>query len=114
MNKDDYKFVTNYEENEKYLASFCELAANTFGLVEFKEWFSKGYCNENYICYSYVYNDEVVANVSDEKIAFHFMAESNKYYIEKVAKSEKVDTLFVKPIRKNLGNNIVFPNTSRT
>lgn len=30
-------------------------------------WFEEGYCNENYISYSYIYNEKVISNVSINK-----------------------------------------------
>ena len=37
-----------------------------FGL-QFDEWFKRGFCNDNFICYSYIYNRQIIANISINK-----------------------------------------------
>jgi len=59
----EYNFVKDYKHNTKLRASFNQLADRIFG-IQFEDWYQKGYWNDNYICYSYVWNGEVVANVS--------------------------------------------------
>ncbi|MEG1480839.1 GNAT family N-acetyltransferase [Clostridium sp.] len=61
-----FRLISDYKNNEKYRKSFSNLAKNTFGL-NFERWFQEGYCNDNYISYSYIDNDEVIANVSINK-----------------------------------------------
>ncbi|CAG9614720.1 hypothetical protein BACCIP111899_03953 [Bacillus rhizoplanae] len=58
-----YKFIKDYKNNNNYRLSFNNLAKKTFG-IDFEEWYQQGFWNENYICYSYVYNNEVISNVS--------------------------------------------------
>ncbi len=59
----NYNFVKNYKNHEGLRTSFNSLANKTFG-IDFESWYQKGYWNDNYICYSYTINDEVVSNVS--------------------------------------------------
>ncbi|WP_216830971.1 GNAT family N-acetyltransferase [Alkalihalobacterium elongatum] len=60
---EDYKLVTDYKHNEALRASFNRLAKNTFG-IDFERWYQKGYWNDRYICYSYVKEKQIIANVS--------------------------------------------------
>jgi len=59
----NYTFIKDYKNNDRYRHSFNTLAQGTFGL-DFETWYQRGYWNENYICYSYLFEDEVVSNVS--------------------------------------------------
>ncbi|WP_411170601.1 GNAT family N-acetyltransferase [Clostridium sp. MB05] len=63
---DEFILVKDLKKNKKYRKSFSKLAADTFRL-DFEQWFEEGYCNDNYISYSYIHNDEVIANVSINK-----------------------------------------------
>ncbi|WP_291648560.1 GNAT family N-acetyltransferase [Clostridium sp.] len=63
---DKFILFKDYSKNKKYRKSFSNLAAETFGL-NFEIWFDEGYCNENYIAYSYIYNEKVISNVSINK-----------------------------------------------
>ncbi|ERI91978.1 acetyltransferase, GNAT family [Clostridiales bacterium oral taxon 876 str. F0540] len=62
-----YKMISNYMDNEKYRLSFNKLAANTFGL-DFEDWYKNKLFYNRYICYSFVDGDEVVANISINKM----------------------------------------------
>ncbi|GAF11364.1 acetyltransferase, GNAT family [Bacillus sp. JCM 19046] len=59
----DYQLVSNYRKNEKLRESFNELAIATFGM-NFKAWYERGFWDERYIPYSFLYDGEVVANAS--------------------------------------------------
>lgn len=61
------KLIYNYKNNPLYRRSFFELAKKTFG-IEFENWFNRGFWNENYISYSFLDADKVVANVSVNKM----------------------------------------------
>lgn len=63
---DEFVLFKDCSENKEYRKSFSNLAADTFGL-NFEMWFEEGYCNENYISYSYIYNEKVISNVSINK-----------------------------------------------
>lgn len=59
----NYKIVKNYRKNDRLRASFNKLSGTVFGL-NFEEWYSHGYWGDNYIPYSVLLNDEIIANVS--------------------------------------------------
>lgn len=58
-----YEIIKNYKDNNKLRHSFNELAKTTFGL-DFEDWYQNGYWRENYIPYSIVQNENIIANVS--------------------------------------------------
>jgi len=70
------KFIKNYKDNDVLRKSFAELAKNTFG-IDFQAWYSNGYWNDSYVCYSYVDMDRVVSNVSINKM--HLTWEGKSY-----------------------------------
>lgn len=59
----ELEFVKDYKESENLRHSFNELAGLVFG-IDFEKWYQLGFWNDRYICYSYVDNGKVVANVS--------------------------------------------------
>lgn len=63
----DYQLISDYKQNERLKVSFNELAKEVFGL-DFKEWYDRGCWNDNYICYSYVDGETVIANASINKM----------------------------------------------
>lgn len=63
----EYQLISDYKQIEKYKESFKELAKQIFE-IDFKKWYDKGCWNDNYICYSYVDRDQVIANVSVNKM----------------------------------------------
>lgn len=63
---EEYKFLKNYISDDVYRKSFSDLAISTFG-INFDEWYRQGYLGENYINYSYLCEEKVVANVSVNK-----------------------------------------------
>ncbi|MFB6362816.1 hypothetical protein ACFCP7_01990 [Paenibacillus elgii] len=62
----EVRLISDYRQNEVYKESFNELAKQTFGL-DFKEWYDKGCWNDDYICYSFVDGDTIIANASINK-----------------------------------------------
>ena len=56
-------FIKGYKDNENLRKSFNELATMVFG-INFEEWYQKGFWNNRYIPFSYMYGGKVVANVS--------------------------------------------------
>ncbi|MBU8880964.1 GNAT family N-acetyltransferase [Bacillus sp. FJAT-29790] len=62
-----YQLISSYKENVKYKESFNELAKIVFQL-DFSDWYERGCWDENYICYSYVDKDQVIANASINKM----------------------------------------------
>ncbi|MFA7533198.1 MAG: hypothetical protein WCY46_02610, partial [Tissierellaceae bacterium] len=57
-----YKFIKDYKEQDKFRLSFTSLAEKTFD-IQFEHWYSMGFWNDNYICYSYLWNGKVISNV---------------------------------------------------
>lgn len=74
MNK--YELISNYKDNEIYLKSFNDLIEKTFG-INFIEFKAKGAWDDNYINYSYLDNNKVIANVSINKMT---IVHNNKQY----------------------------------
>ncbi|MCT8138116.1 GNAT family N-acetyltransferase [Anaerobacillus sp. CMMVII] len=62
-----FTFIKDYKHHEQYRASFNELAKSTFQ-IDFEPWYQQGFWNDRYICYSYLDNDKIVANVSISKM----------------------------------------------
>ncbi|MGN4123453.1 GNAT family N-acetyltransferase [Lysinibacillus sphaericus] len=63
----EYQLISDYKQNEKYKESFNELAKQVFEL-DFKEWYDRGLWGDNYICYSYLNGEQVIANASVNKM----------------------------------------------
>ncbi len=59
----EFRLIKNYRKNDTLRHSCNELAKKTFGL-NFEDWYQNGYWGDNYIPYSIVLGDRVVANVS--------------------------------------------------
>lgn len=57
------QLMKNYQHNEKLRQSFNALSEKTFGL-NFENWYQNGYWRGNYIPYSMVCDEKVIANVS--------------------------------------------------
>ncbi len=62
-----YKFIKDYKNIDIYRNSFNNLAIKTFG-IDFEPWYNEGYWNDDYVCYSYLDDDTVIANVSVNKM----------------------------------------------
>ena len=63
----EYKFISEYKNTDKYRLSFNELAYKTFG-IDFERWYQYGFWNDSYVCYSYIDQDNIIANVSVSKL----------------------------------------------
>jgi len=61
------QFEKNYKENSCLRESFFKMANQIFGL-NFAGWYENGFWGDRYIPFSFIDNDEVVANVSVNKI----------------------------------------------
>ena len=59
----EYQFIKDYKSTEPYRLSFNELAHQTFR-IDFEHWYQQGCWKDRYICYSFLHNDKVIANVS--------------------------------------------------
>lgn len=57
------QIIKGYQKNEKLRQSFNALAIETFNL-SFEDWYQNGFWRENYIPYSIIVDERVIANVS--------------------------------------------------
>lgn len=64
----NYQLIFDYRSNVTYKDSFNELSKQVFGL-DFSKWIEAGCWNDDYICYSYIDGDRVIANVSVNKMS---------------------------------------------
>lgn len=76
----EYTIVKDYRTNDTLRNSLNKLTNATFGF-DFSNWYANGYWNGNYIPYSILVNDEVVANVSVNIMNFNVSGEK-KFYIQ--------------------------------
>ena len=60
-------FIKDYKNNNILRRSFNELAEKTFG-INFEDWYRLGYWTEKYVPYSLTDGEEIVANVSVNKV----------------------------------------------
>lgn len=59
----DYQLIHDYKNDRVYRESFNDLAKLIFE-IDFSKWYEKGCWIDNYICYSYIDGDQVIANAS--------------------------------------------------
>jgi len=78
--KNGYIFKKNYKDNYKLRTSFNELAIKVYKL-NFEDWFQNGYWKDDYIPYSIIDGEKVVANVSVNTIDFNCDGRT-KHYIQ--------------------------------
>jgi predicted N-acetyltransferase YhbS len=64
---DSLKVIHDYKNIDVYRLSFNRLSNLIFG-IDFIQWYENGFWNDNYICYSYIDGQEVVANISVYKM----------------------------------------------
>lgn len=62
-----YSIISNYKVNTQYKKSFIELAKQVFQ-IDFSRWDQLGCWNDDYICYSFLDGEKVIANVSINKM----------------------------------------------
>jgi len=58
-----FEFVCDYKDNGALRPSLNRLASRVFGF-SFKDWYSRGLWDDTYVCYSYLCDGEIAANVS--------------------------------------------------
>lgn len=73
-----YKINKCYRDNDILRKSFNELANDTYGL-DFEDWYQNGYWKDNYIPYSVMDTDRVVANASVNIMDFDYLGTNKKY-----------------------------------
>jgi len=76
-----YRYVTNYKDNDSIRAALNQLTRETFGF-DFESWYQNGYWKEDmYMPHSLMDGERMVANVSANRMEFVIGGES-KYYIQ--------------------------------
>jgi len=78
--KNQYAFQKNYKDNSILRTSFNELTTKVYKL-SFEDWYQNGYWSENYIPYSIIDEESVIANVSVNTIDFNCDGRT-KHYIQ--------------------------------
>lgn len=73
-----YKYITNYKNNDILRKSFNELTEKTYSF-NFVEWFQNGFWDENYIPYSLADGEKIIANVSVNKMDFMLDGAEKRY-----------------------------------
>jgi GNAT superfamily N-acetyltransferase len=66
-----YKLAKDFKQDEELRLSFNKLTKAVFGF-SLENWFQHGFWGDYYVPYSLLYNNEVVSNVSVNKIEFLF------------------------------------------
>ena len=61
------KLISDYRDNDRYRDSFNRLSRKVFN-ISFEKWYEHGFWDDRYVCYSYADGDDVVANVSLNKL----------------------------------------------
>jgi predicted N-acetyltransferase YhbS len=59
--------VSDYKDNKAYRDSFNQLTTLVFDF-NLEDWYQKGFWDDRYICYSFLRDNEVIANVSVSKM----------------------------------------------
>lgn len=78
---EQYKYVTKYKNNDLLRAALNQLTRETFGF-DFESWYQNGYWKENmYMPHSLMDGDQMVANVSANRMEFVIDGEI-KHYIQ--------------------------------
>ncbi|WP_316780133.1 GNAT family N-acetyltransferase [Pedobacter antarcticus] len=78
IHDDEYEIVSAYRDNKRLRYSFNDLTQQTYKF-DFENWFNLGYWGENYIPYSLVKDDKIVANVSVNIIDFDIQGDRRQY-----------------------------------
>lgn len=60
----DYKIIENYRDNSALRELFYDYVGTVFGPIDFKIWYDHGFWTKEYIPFSIVENDKMIANVS--------------------------------------------------
>ena len=69
INGINYEFVKDFKHNEALRLSFNRLTEAVFHF-SLENWFHKGYWGDHYIPYSLIFDNEVISNVSINKVEF--------------------------------------------
>jgi GNAT superfamily N-acetyltransferase len=69
INQEEYALITDYRDTDYYRRSLNRLTRQTYGF-DFEEWYRQGYWGDGYRPYSFLHNNEIIANVSANPIDF--------------------------------------------
>lgn len=83
-----------YRDNDLLRKSFNTLANETYGL-NFEDWYQNGYWGDNYIPYSIVASNQVIANASVNIMDFDSLGTKNRYI--------QIGTVMTAPSYRNQG-----------
>lgn len=78
VNEKKYQFAINYKDNDNLRKSFNELTQRTYGF-SLEGWYQYGYWKEQYMPYSLLDGDKVIANVSVNIMDFLVCDEKKRY-----------------------------------
>lgn len=104
-----YTFNKMYRDNEYLRKSFNELAKETYNL-DFEDWYQNGYWKDNYIPYSIIDNDKVIANASVNIMDFEYQGEKKKYLqigtvmTNKAYRNQGLSKMLIEEIIKDYNN----------
>lgn len=70
INGKQYVLIKDFKENALYRASFNRLTKQTYGF-DFEDWYQHGYWMDQYNPYSFLYENEIVANASVNRMEFY-------------------------------------------
>jgi GNAT superfamily N-acetyltransferase len=73
----ELRIIYDYKRNERYRQSFNRLTNLAFNF-SLEDWYEKGFWDDKYIPYSYLAGDEIVANVSVNKMELILDGERRK------------------------------------
>ncbi|HWT73743.1 MAG TPA: GNAT family N-acetyltransferase [Mobilitalea sp.] len=69
MKGEEYSLITNYKDDVHLRHSLNRLTQKTYGF-DFEQWYQQGYWTDRYRPYSFLHNNEIVANISVNPIDF--------------------------------------------
>jgi GNAT superfamily N-acetyltransferase len=78
INDKNYKFIIGTGKDDKYRMSFNALTEKTFGF-NFEQWYQDGYWKNQYIPYSLLDEEVVIANVSVNIMDFEVFGKVKRY-----------------------------------
>lgn len=78
INNKEYTYVNNYKDNEELREGLNKLTEKTYGF-NFKSWYEAGYWGEEYIPYSLLDGEKLVANASVSIMKMNVLGKKKNY-----------------------------------
>ena len=75
---DEYIYVKDYRDNERLREGLNNLTEKTYGF-NFRRWYESGYWGKEYIPYSLLDDDKLVANISVSIMKINILGEEKNY-----------------------------------